>query len=231
VDIRKYWCIVKDDTLSDERMNSTCAGYEGNADCRLKEETVDGVSTFINYNPTGLVPVPSCRTFSGEVESFNVCADWWEKERTYFCRNSASHDLSRIKERSAHISNTTASGPGSIVYQDKTPNAAGGWDQTSNAVTTDTTGGSSTCMTACKTRKPATNTQASLSGTTAQSTVSTTSWEFLYKTCTGSVCPLDAGEEILISCQCIDEFAEAATIMETMNQAAKDMICSTGSHQ
>jgi hypothetical protein len=42
------------------------------------------------------------------------------------------------------------------------------------------------------------------------------------------MCPAGAGEEVLISCQCINEFAEAATIMETMNQAGKDLICSDG---
>ena len=73
--------------------------------------------------------------------------------------------------------------------------------------------------------------QASLSGTNAQSNVSTSSWEFFYKTCAASVCPVGDGEEILTDCQCIDEFAEAATIMETMNHAAKDLICSNGDLQ
>ena len=125
VDIRKYWCIVKEDRLSPETINNGCAGYEGNANCSLKEETVDGVTTFINYNPTGFVPTSSCRSFTGEVESFNVCADWWEKNRTYFCRSDSSYDLSRIKERTANISNTASTGSGSFSYQDKTPNSSG----------------------------------------------------------------------------------------------------------
>lgn len=231
VDIRKYWCIVKEDRLSPETINNGCVGYEGNANCSLKEETVDGVTTFINYNPTGFVPTSSCRSFTGEVESFNVCADWWEKNRTYFCRSDSFYDLSRIKERAANISNTASAGSGSFSYQDKTPNSSGGWDYSANTVSADTAGGSSSCMTACKTRKPASNTQASLNGTTAQSNVSTSSWEFFYKTCAASVCPVGDGEEILTDCQCIDEFAEAATIMETMNHAAKDLICSNGNLQ
>jgi hypothetical protein len=160
-----------------------------------------------------------------------VCHDWWTKNRTYLCRASSAYDLSAVRERTGYISNTVTSGGSSFYYQDKTLNAVGGWFYSSNTVLVDTTGGTFTCMTACKTRRPATNTQASLTGTTAQSNVSTASWEFFYKTCSGSTCPVDAGEEVLIGCQCIDEFAEAATIMETMNQAGKDLICSDGTRQ
>jgi hypothetical protein len=160
-----------------------------------------------------------------------VCHDWWTKNRTYLCRASSAYDLSAVKERTGYIASTVATSGSSFSYQDKTKNLSGGWSYSSNTVTVDTTGGTFTCMTACKTRRPATNTQASLTGTTAQSNVSTAGWEFFYKTCSGSTCPVDAGEEILIGCQCIDEFAEAATIMETMNQAGKDLICSDGTRQ
>lgn len=216
------------DTLSQGQQDG-CASLSSDPNCRLKNETVDGVNTYQNFMPTSLTTLPSCRTIPGKLQNYEVCNNWWTKERTYLCQTSSTYDLNSLKERAANISNTTASGSGSITYQDKTPNAAGGWNYDTNTVSVDTTGGSSGCMTACKTRKPATNTQASLSGTTAQSNVSTSSWEFFYKTCAGTTCPVEAGgEEVLINCQCINEFAEAATIMETMNQAAKDIICSNG---
>lgn len=218
------------DTLS-QGTSDGCASLSEDPNCRLKEETIDGVESYHNYSPTKLVVLPSCRTFMGRLQNFDVCNDWWAKTRTYLCQTSLTYEFSTVKERAANISNTASAGSGSFSYQDKTPNSSGGWDYSANTVSADTAGGSSSCMTACKTRKPASNTQASLSGTTAQSNVSTSSWEFFYKTCAASVCPVGDGEEILIDCQCIDEFAEAATIMETMNHAAKDLICSNGDLQ
>jgi hypothetical protein len=208
-----------------------CASLSSDPECRLKEETADGVRTYQNYSPTNLTPLATCRTVSGMIQSFNVCNDWWQKDRTYLCQTSSSYDFSAVKERTKNISNTVTNNTGSVSYQDKTPNANGGWNYDANTVSLDTTEGRSTCTQACKTRKPATNTQASLSGNAAQSNVSTSSWEFSYKTCRNAACPLAPNEEILIDCQCVNEFADAAAIMETMNQAGKDVICSNGVRQ
>ena len=40
-----------------------------------------------------------------------------------------------------------------------------------------------------------------------------------------------SGEEIVIDCQCINEFAEAATVIQTLRLAGKDNICSSGQKQ
>jgi len=37
-----------------------------------------------------------------------------------------------------------------------------------------------------------------------------------------------AGEEIIKDCQCIDEFAETFTLLETIREAGQDAICSSG---
>jgi hypothetical protein len=42
------------------------------------------------------------------------------------------------------------------------------------------------------------------------------------------VCPAGDGEEIITDCQCVNEFAEAAAIMQTLRLGAQDMICSDG---
>jgi hypothetical protein len=83
---------------------------------------------------------------------------------------------------------------------------------------------------ACKTRKPKRKTDAAFPGQAAQYLADPEGWEFFYKKCDGSSCPLDAsgGEEIVLDCQEISEFAEAATIMNILEQANKDMICSDG---
>ena len=41
-------------------------------------------------------------------------------------------------------------------------------------------------------------------------------------------CPAGAGEEIIKDCQCIDEFAETFTLLESLKEAGKDAICSSG---
>ncbi len=218
------------DTLSDNVVDN-CSSLETDPACTLMSEVVDNVQTYSNFNPTGLVPLSSCRTVTGAIKSFNVCHDWWVKNRAYLCHSPSAYDFSVVKERAANIANTASLGNGSFSYQDKTPDGSGGWTYTSNTVSVDTSGGASSCMTACKTRKPATDTQASLTGNASQADVSTSRWQFFYKSCVGGSCPVDKGEQVLIDCQCISEFADAASIMETLNQAGKDVICSDGTKQ
>jgi hypothetical protein len=215
------------DTLTTGQIND-CASLETDANCSLKDETADGVTTYQNYQPTNLSPLASCQTLSGKFDTFNACYDWWNKSRTYYCQSSSSYDFSIIQERAANISSTTSSSSSSFSYQDKTQDASGIWSYSTNSVSADTTGSSENCIKACKTQKSTTNTQASLSGTTAQSNVSTESYEYFYHQCGSSGCPAGAGEEILADCQCINDFAESAAITEAMNEAGEDMICSSG---
>ena len=224
--------IVPTDALIDPVANDNCISMETNTQCSLQNEVVDGVQTFLNYNPTGLAPISSCRNFTGQVQTFNVCHNWWSKSRTYYCKTTTTFDFSAIKARSANISTTSTAGGGDVTFQDKTPDGSGGWLYSDNTFTADTSSGPAGCMTACKTKKPSINTQASLSGNTAQTNTSTAAWEFSYKTCTSSsgafVCPLSSGEQIVTDCQCINDFAESATIMQTLNDASQGMICSSG---
>ncbi len=54
------------------------------------------------------------------------------------------------------------------------------------------------------------------------------SYEFYYKACEGSVCPLVEGEDLVKDCQCINEFADASVIMQTLRLGGRDFICSSG---
>ncbi len=85
------------------------------------------------------------------------------------------------------------------------------------------------CESACKTRKTITDTEAGVSGHKGEQRISTQGFDFFYKKCTDSTCPLEPGEVILKNCQCMNEFIEAATLMEALNSAGKDIICSSGS--
>lgn len=55
------------------------------------------------------------------------------------------------------------------------------------------------------------------------------SYNFYYHQCTkDNVCPAEPGETVVKACQCLDEFADAAAIMQIIRQAGQDMICSSG---
>ena len=88
---------IKQDVLS-ETVDDQCIGLENNTSCSLQSETVDGVNTYTNYQPTSLVPLPQCKTFTG-FQSHQVCHDWWEKDRVYQCKKAQSFDFSDLKRR------------------------------------------------------------------------------------------------------------------------------------
>ncbi|MFQ5598912.1 MAG: conjugal transfer protein TraN, partial [Nitrospiria bacterium] len=85
------------------------------------------------------------------------------------------------------------------------------------------------CQTSCKTSRPSINTDASLSGNTAQFRTTTRSTDFFYKSCptvSGSpTCPLDPGETLVTDCRCQDDFAEAASLMEVLKSAGEGLTC------
>ena len=117
--------MIKTDTLTDPVATDNCISMETNTQCALQNEVVDGVQTIINYNPTGLAPISSCRNFTGQIQTFNVCHNWWSKCRTYYCKTATTFDFTNIKARSANISTTSTAGGGDVTFQDKTPDGSG----------------------------------------------------------------------------------------------------------
>ena len=162
-----------------------------------------------------------------------VCPDFLEKDRTYYCTSSASFDFSGVQKRVANVTATAANNGSSMYYQDLTPDASGTWtttDVNSNLPAQDTV---PDCELACKTEKAVTDSQTSILGSTSTNASqyqqnNTQSEAFYYKTCVNGVCPVGAGETIVEDCQCIDDFGEAAGVMQSMRMAGQDMICSDG---
>lgn len=210
-----------------ETIDNQCTGFETNTDCRLKEEIVDGVYTYRDFNPTGLAPLPSCRTFTG-IQTHEICRDWWEKKRTYICSHQGvSFDLRRSETVLGSVSDQGSS----LYYQDLRLTDQG-WISESASISLPSREAYGECEMACKTRKLSQDTQAVSSGTTSDWRTTTQSWVFSYKTCTFSggsyTCPVSPQEEIVKDCQCINEFAEASAIMSSLREAARDLICSSG---
>lgn len=217
-----------DESVS-ENVVDGCSSIETDVNCRMKEETIDGVRTVANYNPTGLVPLASSKHFSGNVLSIDMSYPWWIKDRVYACTTGAGWDWSDAKRRISNIDSTVTDNGSNIYYQDLNKSSAGMWSYSDGQIAIDTSGNSPTCAKACKTRKPKDNTQAGVIGTTTNYLSNTASYEFFYRLCDlNDTCPLTAGEEMMVECKCQSDFGSAAGSMATVFQAGKDMICSSG---
>ena len=229
---RKAW-----DTVS-SYIDDQCKAYENNDNCTLRDEWVDGIRTWNNYASTGLTPVGQvCKTFNGWT-SHTFCYNWWTKERVYICKTKG-YNFDKAKQRATTIINSTAdanvmstSTLGSVNYQDYRSDN-GSWGYHNGSMTIPLAGSKQGCMFVCKVRVPVQDTQA-YSGTNTSQYRSINSYAFDYRKCADNngsyTCPYNSskGETVVTNCQCIDEFAEAATIMNTLENAGKDIICSSG---
>ncbi|AEA33653.1 hypothetical protein [Hippea maritima] len=219
-------------------IDDQCQAYENDSNCTLKDEWVDSVQTWSNYASTGLVPAGQvCKTFNGW-QPHTFCYNWWEKKRIYVCKTQG-YNFDKAKQRANTIVNSTkdvdvmsASTLGSTSYQDYREDN-GSWGYHSGSLTVPFAGSQNGCMFVCKVKVPEEDTQAYANTNTSQYR-STNSYVFDYRKCAdnnGSYsCPYDTskGETVVTDCQCINEFAEAATIMNTLENAGKDIICSSG---
>ena len=219
--------------------------------CRLKEEKVcnengnNCVQTWRNFSPTGLAPMPYCKNIAAIGHTYTACMDgssatifkdedpgqvlgsgeniWWHIERTYQCETDNDYDFENLKQRTQHISDTTQDDTSSMYYED--------YDPDTGIVEGHTTelfdrGDFDTCEKGCKVRRIVQDTQATISGTTADYRDSVSSHEDVYRTCVNGSCPVSADETILVDCTCINEFSKAISLMQVMDDASHDMICS-----
>lgn len=221
-----YYFQIQEDQYT-EGVDNQCATMESDPDCRLQNETVDGVQTTLNFNATGLKQLPSCRNFTGQVGTNTICRDWWQKKRTYVC-GSQTYDFSAISTRFGTVITSTSDNGDSFDFQDKRL-SSGGWTDTNGSISLPTRDPSPVCEQACKTRVAKNDTQVTVSGDVTSNRIPATSYDFFYRVCDlNNVCPVGAGEEIIMDCQCINDFNEAASIIQTLRTAGKDTICTTG---
>jgi hypothetical protein len=198
--------------------------------CRLQEEVVDTVRTVRNFGNTGLRPLPSRKTFTGVVAPMNVDRDWWRKDRTYVCDSDHSIDLSAAKQRYNTVVSSSADGGSSLTYSDTRQDSNGNWFTGPASITLPAREGFSECEQGCKVRRTKNDTQAGVNGVMSENRITSTSHDDIYKICIGggTTCPVDAGETIVDNCKCVDQFAEAAVVMQTLRLAGADSVCSSG---
>jgi len=221
-----YAFTYKEDILL-EAIDNQCKAFEIEAKCKLRKETVDGVVTRANFSPTGNNAAQSCKTFSG-VEQHEICRDWWTAKREYFCYgDEKSFDFTDMKNRSKKIHDTAAESGSTLNYQDLRKDKYGNTVTEPNSIALYKKGAYGDCETSCKTRAPKDDTQAGMSCTTSGARTGTSSYDVFYKRCSNGACPLEQGEELITDCQCMDDFADAASIMEALKEASKDIMCSS----
>ena len=231
--------------------NDTCAELDLDG-CMLNQEELcdyenkNCVLSAMDGNATGISPVypPIPITDSDAGLSFAVFTDgttisydlndvidllasgpdlWWNIHRTYLCDTGVTFDADDALDISNAVSGSANKSGNLIIYEEYDP------------VTGVTTAKSAVlpevpeygpCETACKVRKDTTNTQAGAEANTWEYQNSVASIQVIYKSCgPEKVCPVEQGETIIQDCACLDEFANAASHMQVIEDAAKDIIC------
>ena len=84
------------------------------------------------------------------------------------------------------------------------------------------------CIPACKLRKVEERAQAAPASTTNDFRRDPSTQVFVYRTCVDGRCPVKEDEEVVVDCQCLNEFNLATATMQALRQAAIDLICSDG---
>lgn len=209
----------------EEYTTNTCKAYEEDTNCQLLDETVDGVKTFTGSINTGLIPLAQTQVLQGNFCSIAVKRDWFKKKRAYRCNRRVDFNFDNIIERKAYINKTVTPGD----YQDKMF-SNGNVSYGSGELFWPDMPSVPTCINMCKTRKAKTTPDMSMSGQVDNNNKPTvTKYDNYYYECdSNNQCQAGPGEEVVKACQCINEFAEAAAIMQVIRQAGQDMICSSG---
>lgn len=157
----------------------------------------------------------------------NVCT-WWNKQRSYLCDTGEKYDFSDVQKRASCVKTSTTDNVNSFSYQDCTKNSDGTWTTTNYNTNLPQRDAKSSCEKACKSRKLKPDARVSATGTASQYQNNPNSYDTFYKTCWDDTCPVEAGEEIIKNCQCLNEFGEAAAIMQALRKAGQEFICSDG---
>ena len=213
--------------------------------CKLMEEYVcdyngvNCVQTFDNFNPTLQKPVTYCErmppyTFCNDGNSIQQSGrgviyagpeTWFYIRRLYQCQEE-NQDYSSDTEiqRAGQVMDTVQQNGGSVTYQDFDP-------QTQTSITQSfqypDVEAIEECEQACKIMRPIKDTNVTQEGTVSDYKRSNDSFQYIVEPCdyTGA-CPIKTGDTLITGCSCISSFAEMVSIMEGLERAGDDMVCS-----
>lgn len=210
--------------LNPEFISDSCNAFAVDPDCDLLEEDVDGVQTFKNYSSTGLVPLEQTLTVNGAACSIPVTKDWFVKKRKYRCKSNSKWDFTKEIERNAYISENSTT----VEYKDRVVDGSS-VKLSSGALSSPNEIAVPACVQVCKTKKTRMANDVAVSGLVMDKRTTNTTTDVFYHECdSSSACPLGVGETLVKGCACLNEWAEAASIMQTLRMAGGDTVCSTG---
>ena len=241
-----YEYYVKCDKTIDyikETIGDGCSSLAENKDCILRSETVDGVEIMRNGTMTGLIPETGVVAVVGNNGSYEIARPWWQKYRTYQCNRSGGEfnfdDAIKRTKKAISTAGETENKGTLINYTDmKKDPKTGLWTSSSENVTLNEPDPTVDCEKRCKIKRAVLSTDMTLVSSADDRRADNTGhdplpaneqWRFVYAPCSDTdVCPTKPGDILLKGCQCLSEFAEVTAVMEALNQAGKDVICSDG---
>lgn len=208
-----------------EPINDGCQSIAQDPDCKLMEENVDGVVTYLDYAPTGNLTAPVTRTITSNACVADVTRPWWTITRKYRCKVASQYDFTDALHRTS-VAQSTATSGGNFTEVHRASD--GSWaSQDLGLGQPAELPAFGNCEMACKLRSPVSDDRVALTGVVGPNRNMSTRYQYRYAVCDASnTCPLNPGEEMIKPCQCLNEFGEAATIMQLMRQAGQDLICS-----
>ncbi len=230
---------IKADTrcrLKPDVIDNGCQSLAHNRRCVLKGEWIDQVHSFQRHGTPqlfgGSTPLrPSARTQHGQRCSFTETRDWWEKRRTYECRNTTQVDVSRALERHDYVVtklNEKMKHDDSLTHtqvDDRRWNERGQRVHDQYAIQLPPESDTA-CLLYCQTTRSRPRSDVTVSGVVADRQHEKNTVDTVYRECTeDKQCPAETGETVKTHCQCLNEFGYAATLMEIVNEAAKDTQC------
>lgn len=222
-------CQIQDTYVSD-----ACGGFENNSQCALESETVDGVQTVVNFESTGLEPVPSSRDVSTAACDYGqVTNPWWGKQRVYVCKTGTppNYDFQDAVERFNSVNSTLNTTNGN--YTDRTVTQAGGTPTFTSDNAPLPPAQTTACAPTCEVDAPGMGaTVGDQVGATNTMNSSGNAGAYSFRQCTGTAgaaaaCPVNPGETIISACSCRNDFGAAASAMQTIRASSQDTICTT----
>jgi hypothetical protein len=213
---------VDDSCRTAEQLVDSCAAIASDLACKLENELVDGVQTWLGGIASGLRPLPQRRLVGGSSCPAEITRDFFQKDRTYRCTldSLARPDTSR----GTYIIDHSTEG----MLADRIRQPGGGHAAWSRGFRLPDRGSVAMCEPVCKTRARKANDAAAPDGIIAAKQNVPSGYDTFFHACTtADACPLGPGEELVSPCGCIDDFPEAAAMMQSLRLAGLDMVCTS----
>lgn len=207
---------------------NSCQGYEQSSSCRLREETIDGVTTVSNFARTGLQTLPQSSVLTSPTCELNITREWMNIQRTYECEQASAFDLENAAQRVHTVESSTSE----TGYVDLRSSQSGGTPiEISGDLTVFDEIPVDRCTLQCKVRKTRHANDVTVFGLTSEELEENQRSDVMYRQCVENTCTLETGEELIQDCGCVNGFNDVAIMMQLIRMAGSDMICSSGQRQ